>query len=712
MPPPLGTLAASASVIKLSCGPSCVVAVGLCGQLRAWQKPAFVVRLKLAVRLGTVGATLNVEAAGVDAPWTLVLSDSSMYELPHDRKSSHPYVHLSAISPAGRFVAATIEPRSILRVFDTTTWTRVQTLDPVADEGDREEWSTRGLKSVHASLSCLELAHGHLACGTREGMVRLWRADTHSNLTRRHGNLIADNGPVAAVVLTSQLLIAAYRQSTGFNDGDAFTGLQSTAAWSISSGHLLWCFRGPKSPRTPPVLGAVSFAEQLVLLHADTFDADAEWNLVRPPAPPTSMADAAAVAAAAGSLLMRTLSLGASATAAAMGSPQTFSTSRELVSDVRSLPRAAAGPERSRLLTWHSDGKGLALGFAEGAVTLATAPRRALFSGPPREGHTPYVFGAGRGAHAADVAHVHVLPLCLLGAGEGKAAEAVFAAAMLAADAAGYVRAWAMRLDTLAAAAAAPAQTPARPVGLEALFELALGPARQPCSLGLAGRTIVCGCADGSLHTRMLPKIALGPCTEGAPPAASNGSSGSGALPPEGVQAAATGAATGAIRAVASVRTEYEWTFDTGAGAQARGKLSEKRRSFDGWARTAAYEVGLQAVLAKMQSSQGKTGDTPWDRATSAAAHATAHAAARAAGGPAPRPPALPQPPASPPSEWARGMRVRLQGLVARPELNGAIGVLIGEVEVESGRAPVKLMAPPEHAGKTLKTKRDNLIRL
>jgi hypothetical protein len=190
----------------------------------------------------------------------------------------------------------------------------------------------------------------------------------------------------------------------------------------------------------------------------------------------------------------------------------------------------------------------------------------------------------------------------------------------------------------------------------------------------------------------------LSPRTEEAAPAASNGSSSSEALPPEGVEAAATGT----LLAATGVRTEYEWTFDTGAGAQARGKVNEKRRSFDGWARTAAYEVGLQAVLAKMQSAQGKTGDTPWDRATTAAAHA----AARAAGGPAP------QPPASPPSEWARGTRVRLQGLVARPELNGAIGVLLGEVEVDSGRAPVKLMAPPEHAGKTLKTKRDNLICL
>ena len=63
-------------------------------------------------------------------------------------------------------------------------------------------------------------------------------------------------------------------------------------------------------------------------------------------------------------------------------------------------------------------------------------------------------------------------------------------------------------------------------------------------------------------------------------------------------------------------------------------------------------------------------------------------------------------------NELATGVKALIHGLGGRPELNGAIGVLIGEVEVESGRAPVKLMAPPEHAGKTLKTKRDNLIRL
>ncbi len=666
----LGTLAKSASVVKLSCGPDCVVAIGLCGRLRAWKKPAPRVRLMLTVRPGSVGASVKVDTVGADAPWTLVLSDSSMYELANNRRTSHPYIHLSAISPAGRFVAATIETTSTLRVFDTTTWTRAQTLEPVADEGERDEWSKRGLKSVRASPSCLQLAHGHLACGTREGMIRLWRADGKSYFTRRHGNLLADKGPVAAVVLTPEMLVAAYRQVTGFCDGNAYIGEQSTVAWSLSTGCLLWCIQGPAMPRAPPVLGAVCCAEQLVLLHADTLDADAEWNLVRPPAPEAGP-DAAA---AESSLLIRSLPLGASSIAAA-GGPQ----ARRLDNtDVKSLSRAAVGAGSSRLLAWHSDGDALGLGFAAGAVTLALKG--------VVEGGAPYALGAARSASAADVAHVVVVPPGLLGACDGKVAEDVFAAAMLAADAAGHVRGWALRLDALAEAAA-----PAK-LGLVALFELAISPARQPSSLGIVGRTLVCGCADGTLHAKALPALTLSARNGAATVAMSSGSSRVEDTSAEVLESPSEG-----------VRTEYEWLFDTGAGAQARGRLSEKRRFFDGWARSGAYELGLQAVLAKMQ---GQTGNTKPSSAPAMPASATSAAAAALAAG-------MPTPESTrAQAGWARGTRVRLHGLAARPELNGAIGLLLGELEAESGRAPVKLMAPPEHAGKTLKAKPANLLRL
>ena len=57
---------------------------------------------------------------------------------------------------------------------------------------------------------------------------------------------------------------------------------------------------------------------------------------------------------------------------------------------------------------------------------------------------------------------------------------------------------------------------------------------------------------------------------------------------------------------------------------------------------------------------------------------------------------------------WKKGIRVRLEGLKARPELNGCTGVLIGGV-AESGRAPVKLVSSEVHAGMLLQVKPANM---
>ena len=59
---------------------------------------------------------------------------------------------------------------------------------------------------------------------------------------------------------------------------------------------------------------------------------------------------------------------------------------------------------------------------------------------------------------------------------------------------------------------------------------------------------------------------------------------------------------------------------------------------------------------------------------------------------------------------WKKGMRVQLQGLEARAELNGCIGVLLGGVE-ESGRAAVKLTTSEVHSGMMLRVKPANLRR-
>ena len=66
----------------------------------------------------------------------------------------------------------------------------------------------------------------------------------------------------------------------------------------------------------------------------------------------------------------------------------------------------------------------------------------------------------------------------------------------------------------------------------------------------------------------------------------------------EGQAAAPCIATTGLADAVAEEpQCRYAWRFDSGAGARWRGLVSERRRAFDGWARTAAYEMGLLSML-------------------------------------------------------------------------------------------------------------------
>ena len=58
----------------------------------------------------------------------------------------------------------------------------------------------------------------------------------------------------------------------------------------------------------------------------------------------------------------------------------------------------------------------------------------------------------------------------------------------------------------------------------------------------------------------------------------------------------------------------------------------------------------------------------------------------------------------------SKGSRVSLTGLVMKPELNGAIGIINGDIDPESGRAPIRIISPSEHAGKGLRVKTSNLV--
>ena len=176
--------------------------------------------------------------------------------------------------------------------------------------------------------------------------------------------------------------------------------------------------------------------------------------------------------------------------------------------------------------------------------------------------------------------------------------------------------------------------------------------------------TLVCGCADGSLIGHNVAALSL--------------------------RAAGDAPANDAP-------LTYDWWLDSGTGPQGRGRLCEKRRAFDGWARTAAYEVGLQAVLAKMNQQVGRHHAGP----AAPAAQASNAGAAGSTSSSAARPNA---------SVWKRGMRVRLVGLEAKPELNGSIGALLGEIDAESGRVPLVILGPTEHAGKQMKVKPANML--
>lgn len=232
----LGANDAPASCTRVTCGADCVVVVGLCGRLRAWRR----------------------QPAGGES-WQLMLDESSRYELANSRFSSHPYRFLSPIAADGRFAVATTVAGGIVDVWCTRTWQRVQVVDPADSEDDRKEREARGVLKLRAEHSCLALAHGHLATGSREGHVRLWRAESSSRATdgelvRRFGTFSGDHGPLADVVLTPHLVLGIYRASSGLIDGNEYAGGQGVCAWSLRHGTLIWK-HAPKM--AVPVVGAL-----------------------------------------------------------------------------------------------------------------------------------------------------------------------------------------------------------------------------------------------------------------------------------------------------------------------------------------------------------------------------------------------------------------------------------------------------------------------
>lgn len=224
----VGQLAA-ASVTSLVCGTNFVVATGLCGFLRAWQVPPPRVRISLQTTGNRVSVFSLVESVG---PWTLVLSESSLYELANGRMTTHPYRYISSVATDGRFAVAMADTH-VVQVWQSCTWLYEQVLRTT--EGDDLPEA-----NAHGSPSCIEFAAGVIALGSREGVIQLWEEGSGGAFKRRLRSLAADEGPVASVMLEAEVLIAVYRQSVGLVDGFSYCGQGSVCGWSLFTGSLMW----------------------------------------------------------------------------------------------------------------------------------------------------------------------------------------------------------------------------------------------------------------------------------------------------------------------------------------------------------------------------------------------------------------------------------------------------------------------------------------
>ena len=603
--PEIGTFNETpAACTQLACGADCVVTIGLCGRLRAWR----------------------TDGTG----WQLVVDESSAFELANNRTSSHPYKFLTQISADGRFAAATTAASAIVELWCTRRWTKKK-VDPADSEEDRAEWVAKGVNSIRAELSSLALDHNHLACGSREGHVRLWKG-TKDNAPpiRRFGRLTADEGPVKEVVLTPTLVIGMYRASHGLVDGTYYNGNQSVVAWSLESGTVVWK-NSPKIPSTQgllpckePVVGAMCAAERLVVIHGPSTErekSDPDWNVILgPDLPPEGGSEERAVK---NGIIARSTDL---------------SKGKEESTGWSKLTRGQTASGAGRVLSWHmyecEDQQYVFGGAVEGDRTVEALVALGFEGGglcvlAQQHGmadsiESPFIVSADggmqRGGGTADIGAVKVLPSRLVQLphampDEHTPVQGKLLGGVLSADASGIVRLWRVHLNSLTAeqAAAQRMGLPTPPLislTLLCVRTISLPNGMQPTCLGLCTAAsnglplVVCGTTEGKLVALPelplpygLTKIDKEPIDVGDVGLDLNeeGEDGKPKLP-----------------------TTYEWSFDSGTGQAGgrgyshvprHGTLSEYqcRRAFDGWAKTYAFEIGLQSILAKMNSTKGET---------------------------------------------------------------------------------------------------------
>ncbi|KAL3918906.1 MAG: hypothetical protein SGPRY_005828 [Prymnesium sp.] len=654
----------------MRCGRDCLIASGLCGTLRAWQASPTAVAILSPT--GARSVVVRVLVAPSEArEWKLVLNESSIYPIANQRTSSHPYRFISPLTDDKRFATATSSDEGAVEIWCARAWVRLQKLDVAEAEGPRSEWIARGLRRVGSSCSCLALTPSHLACGTREGRVHVWRGGRENGMRHHLRGLTADVGALGSVQLTTALVLAAYCQKSGFVDGDSFCGEQSVVAWKLCSGQLLWRV---KSHASSPLIGTLLCGEQLWCMHAHPALSEPEWNLLfasEVPRPTNTGKEGRE---------------GSNRQGASTHTHPTVVCARAAPLLCEEEAEKSCWHEveaREALLCWHSDGGEIGMGFCGGLVMLVLSAARGehsrvvraraaggadvgavLVRGGAKDG------GAMRGDARSGKAEVlnesgTIVGMDgLIGVGQvvepgamaGRAGEwaKIKASAhrdgepgadLFSASACGSVRLWSLAHH-------------GDKSSLEQTGVVQLAAGLQPCALGMMSEgTLLCGCTDGSI---------LG-VSEG--------------LLVSGV----------ADDILSPYLHSYEWSFDSGTGVAGHGLVREKRRVFDGWARTAAYERGLQEVLSKMKQPKSSEQSHVSTKTTTT----------------------------QEPSVPSRGTLYRLDGLQARPELNGYVVVVIAEIDKMSGRVPVRILPSvhelaPEKRSHTgdLKVRPYNLVRL
>ena len=340
----------SLHAFKCGCGHDCIVTTGLCNTLRAWSKKS-------------------------DGEWRIVLSVDNCKRLPKGRSTSHPFRFV--VNNSDYLAVASSEPDSRILIYCTSTWAAHAELSPAEDFS--------GTTTSRFTPASLVMQSRHLACGSREGSVALWRLENGDEFEPCGGALLrADEGPVGSLALDEDrnLLVVGHITARGSVDGATFEGMQSVAAWSLDGLQLLWRTQiapGLPSPLPPPTLALLHQRKtgSAWLLHAHSRQADGEW-------PQFASASEAVESSATTALLQQVVQQPSTETA---------------VQSSSSLPHREP---LARVLSWHAaeDGSALAIGFAGGRVALFSLSAE----GPPRLywGETPEAIG--------DVGAVAILP--------------------------------------------------------------------------------------------------------------------------------------------------------------------------------------------------------------------------------------------------------------------------------------------------------------